>query len=624
MARVRKRSLFAFAGVLTLGLLAAALVPAGAGAAPKAPKLGGGFIGTHQPAALSLVRTVDVRQLAAAAAPGFGNGNSPSNELVPANHEFEKALPVLEEGGIPTPTPSDTQVNYRPNAFGWESIDHLDQRFAGGGNQFSLEPPDQGLCVGSTDSPNGSADGTELIATVNDAIAFYDTTTHQFGLPLTLSEFFGLPPTINRTTGEFGPFISDPKCYFDPDTDRWFVTTLVITQDPDTGELMAPTFTYIAVSMSDEMLDGWFIYALDTTDANHSGCPCFGDQPLIGADANGFFVSTAEYSLDCFSGGPCEFNGPQIYALPKLGLESGSTTNGVQFSSLTHSQGGRTTGTVQPATSPNGVYDSSRGGTEYFLSGFDCLPTFGCPIAPGNFNEISVWAITNTSSLNTVANLQLSMHDMFSEPYGTPVPQIQRDGPRPLGEEVGEPVPPVNANDSRMNQVVYAKGRLWSGINTIVDPGPRDGIAWFQVIPSVASGLVSGNIQNQGYVAAANRFLSFPSIGVGDDGKGVMYFSLMGPTDFPSSAHVTITPAGIGTAVVVDNAGWRPEDGFTCYAAFGGGLCRWGDYSAAVWGPDGRIYGATERIGDNSRSYFANWSTFISPIAFATGGGGGG
>ena len=30
-------------------------------------------------------------------------------------------------------------------------------------------------------------------------------------------------------------------------------------------------------------------------------------------------------------------------------------------------------------------------------------------------------------------------------------------------------------------------------------------------------------------------------------------------------------------------------------------------------GPDGTIYSATEFIGDNSRTFFANWSTFIWP-----------
>jgi hypothetical protein len=42
-------------------------------------------------------------------------------------------------------------------------------------------------------------------------------------------------------------------------------------------------------------------------------------------------------------------------------------------------------------------------------------------------------------------------------------------------------------------------------------------------------------------------------------------------------------------------------------------MCRWGDYSASVAGSDGQIYSATQMISDDSRTFFANWSTFIWP-----------
>jgi hypothetical protein len=36
-------------------------------------------------------------------------------------------------------------------AFGFEGLNHYQQRCSRGGNQFSVEPPDQGLCVGNGD-----------------------------------------------------------------------------------------------------------------------------------------------------------------------------------------------------------------------------------------------------------------------------------------------------------------------------------------------------------------------------------------------------------------------------------------------------------------------------------------
>jgi hypothetical protein len=143
---------------------------------------------------------------------------------------------------------------------------------------------------------------------------------------------------------------------------------------------------------------------------------------------------------------------------------------------------------------------------------------------------------------------------------------------------VGEPLPVVEANDSRMNQVVFADGLLWSRLNTIVAPGPRDGIAFFTVKPTVSSGQVGGTIRNQGYVAVANGFLSFPSVGVNGSGRGVIAMSLMGPGHFPSAVQIDIDRGGVSGPVEIVRGGFRPEDGFTCYEALAGegAVCRWG------------------------------------------------
>src|SRR5882757_2490665 len=51
-------------------------------------------------------------------------------------------------------------------SFSLDGINHFEQRFvAGGANQFSIEPPDQGLCVG-----NGF-----VLETVNDTLQIFDT-----------------------------------------------------------------------------------------------------------------------------------------------------------------------------------------------------------------------------------------------------------------------------------------------------------------------------------------------------------------------------------------------------------------------------------------------------------------
>jgi hypothetical protein len=119
-----------------------------------------------------------------------------------------------------------------------------------------------------------------------------------------LNTFFHLPAQIDRTTGVAGNFPSDPKCYFDTDTQRFFLT--VLQEDP------APSVrahTLIAVSKTSDPTGDWYLYSLDATDDGldgtpaHPNCPCFGDQPLIGADAYGFFVTTNEFGdVEGFNG----------------------------------------------------------------------------------------------------------------------------------------------------------------------------------------------------------------------------------------------------------------------------------------------------------------------------------
>ena len=510
---------------------------------------------------------------------------------------LRKAAPALKPPRVPgLPI---TSVEARR---GWEGLDIRDTVFSQG---FEVEPPDQGLC-------GGTFQGTTFLwESVNLAIGLFDTQSNQYTPPaLGLNALYGAGPAFDPDSGKFGPFLSDPKCYFDPDTGRWFHSVLEADVDPGTGALTGGANTLLAVSTSRDPLGPYNVYAVD---ASHAGCNlCIGDQPLIGADANGFYVSTAEYDLDPPTGSS-GFFGAQIYAIDKRALAAGSDNPHV----VHFEPGTQFTGTVQPATSPSARYETAQGGTEYFMSAQDCEPP-DCHVDPDSLeNTIHVWAMTHTQTLRTTTpNPRLFDRTVDSQVYGTPIPQRQKPGPHPLGESHNEPVPPVEANDARMNQVVFAGGRLWGGVNTIADPGPRDGIAWFSVDPRVSASGVQATVKGQGYVAGRDKgsFVTFPSIGVNDDGRGVVAYSLMGDRYYPSAAQTGINRGGLTTGVQITRNGSKPEDGFTCYEEEGNGPnCRWGDYSASFALPTGEIWSATEFIGDNARTQFANWSTFVWP-----------
>src|SRR5260370_13902311 len=98
----------------------------------------------------------------------------------------------------------------------FDGLNFRQQRLANRGNQFRVEPPDQGLCAG-----NGF-----VVEAVNDVLRVFDTAGNPVLGVIDLNTFFGYAPAIVRSTGKVGPFVTDPSCYFDPDTQRWFVVVL--------------------------------------------------------------------------------------------------------------------------------------------------------------------------------------------------------------------------------------------------------------------------------------------------------------------------------------------------------------------------------------------------------------
>lgn len=503
---------------------------------------------------------------------------------------------------IPAPPGRDI-VAPGSNFFGFTGITQADQRTAGTGvyanTQFSLEPPDQGLCVG-----NGL-----VMETVNNALAIYDRSGTLVGGPTSLSQFYGLAPEIVRAKPlKFGPFLSDPRCRFDRDTQRWFVTELEFDVDPVTGAFGNRASQLIAVSQTADPTGAYSVLSFDTTDLDHPGCPCFGDQPLLGFDANGLYITTNEFPLN----GP-GFNGAQVYALSKRALAAGvlPTVVHINAGALPAPDGGSWY-TIQPATSPTArdeenEDDGDKRGTEYFLSALDFLNA--------GDNRVAAWALTNTRSLAAAApNVALQNVVLPSTAYYPPLPAEQKAGPIPLGNLVKGTLEFLNTNDDRMQQVVYAGGRLWAGVNTGLDTGSKTGIAYFVVKPHLSEDdTLTARQIGGGYVAAKGENLLFPSIGVNATGQAVMACTLSGPDYFPSAAYTVLT--GRFSSIRLAAAGTAPEDGFTGYAAFGGtGVARWGDYSAAVADADGSIWFAAEYIADKPRTLLANWATFIGTV----------
>jgi hypothetical protein len=560
-------------------------------------------------------------------------------------------------------------------AASFDGLNFRQQRLANGGNQFSVEPPDQALCVG-----NGF-----VLESVNDVLNVYDGAGNQLLGVTDLNTFYGYPPAIKRgVPNRFGPSITDPTCLFDSATQRWFHVVLTLDRinvDPATGLSLSQSLSGlnhldIAVSNGPSPLGAWTIYRVPVQDDGTQGTPdhhcrptattpagrtnpraCLGDYPHIGADANGFYVTTNEFNL--FTAG---FHAAQIYAFSKAALAAGApAVTMFQYDTIDAqtllAPGVTVPGfTVIPATSSASGFATDAKGTEWFLSTLAVFQDSGVD------DRVVLWALTNTRALAAGAAPTLSSALVGTVQYSDPPRAAQpgtgtNDQARqwPLGQcienaacnlflngipaGVPETIGVINSNDSRMGQVTYANGKLWgaftTGIATATDPTPRAGAVFLVLQPQlgVKPATVKGaKIVQQGYIALDGASLVFPTAAATESGRGVVSFTLTGAADFPSVAYAPLDAlVGAGDVRVVQ-AGVGLQDGFSEYTNVFGGRPRWGDYGAAA--VDGNsIWFATEYIAQScdlatyeagftaafgscggTRTSLGNWATRVTKV----------
>jgi hypothetical protein len=524
-----------------------------------------------------------------------------------------------------------------------------DQRFANGGNQFSVEPPDQGLCAG-----NGF-----VLESTNDVLRIFKAADGSAASAVVdLNTFYGYDPAINRKVSplRFGPSVTDPSCYFDPDTQRWFHVVLTLDRaSPTTQSLSGANHLDVAVSATSDPRGSWVVYRIPvqndgTQGTPDHGCiarvagknvhgPCLGDYPHIGADANGFYVTTNEFNLAAPG-----FHGAQVYALSKHQLAANAPAVNVVHFDTTEAAfllDGAPGFTIWPAQSPGGIYDVDDGGTEFFLSSHAVFTQ------TGSDNRLRVWTMTNTGSLDSASPAPvLSARVAQVTAYAIPPSSPQPAGNVPLRDCVADAAcaPLVGAtvfdnvearlpsNDSRMQQVVYANGKLWGALDTgLVLSGSSTavaGIAFFVLNPS------SLHVFQQGYIGLENNNLTYPALAVTPSGRSAIAFTVVGPDHFPSAGYASLDAiVGAGDIhIVSDGAG--PQDGFTGYKPLVNPIRpRWGDYGAAA--ADGetiwiasesieqactftqyKVNVAGSRFGtcNETRGSLGNWATRISRL----------
>lgn len=547
----------------------------------------------------------------------------------------------------------------------FDGLNFRQQRLANLGRQFSVEPPDQALCAG-----NGF-----VVESTNDVLTVFDTAGNQLLGVTDLNSFYGYAPAIVRGSPNlFGPSITDPTCLFDSDTQRWFHVVLTLDRinvdangQSTSSALSGRNHLDIAVSDTSSPLGAWTIYRIPVQDDGTEGTPdhgcgssgtppgrthpnaCLADYPHSGADASGFYVTTNEFSFF-----PPGFHGAQVYAFSKHALASlAPSVTMFQYDTVDTPAGaeGFPGFTVWPAQSPGLGFSTDAGGTEFFLSSL--------AVFTGLDNRLALWALTNTQALDSAAAPLLVNAIVNTLFYTNPPRSFQpgsgtNDATRnwPLGQciedatcnlflngiptALKETIGKLNSNDSRMQQVMFANGKLWgalgTGIVTDTDPTPRAGVVFFILQPQVSATAVKAKVVQQGYLAIDNASLIYPTTAATDSGRGVVSFTVTGTSTFPSVGYASLDALVGAGDMHVARAGAGLQDGFSEYTNVFGGRPRWGDYGAAA--VDGNsIWLGTEFINQScdlatyeagfsssfgscggTRTSLGNWATRITQV----------
>ena len=586
--------------------------------------------------------------------------------------DFNRPRPGFKNGKFPkhpldAPVVASSPVASSDAALSFLGLNHRDQRLANGGNQFSLEPPDQALCVG-----NGF-----VVEAVNSVLRVFNSAS---GEAITtgaqdLNTFLGYPAAINRTTGVIGPQVIDPICLYDDDMGRFVLATTTLGSLPN-GDFTGKNTIDIAVSNTGDPTGTWTVYKVPAQNDGTDGTPdhgcededgahaaCFQDYPHIGNDANGVYITTNEYDL--FGDG---FNAAQVFALSKTELVAHPASIRVTLVENLNVDGSPGF-TVWPSISQSGEHSTEANGTEYMLSTIagDGSET-GNPT--GTARRIGVWGITNTASLDAtnpalgVTSRLLNSNTYVFPPKSTQPatnPSTGAPSPFPLGQCVNDTTIPTpfgpgcwqlfffpedepahdevisspDSLDGRMQQTWFVNGHLWGAAGTAVRVGGelKAGIVWFDVVPKInGSGKVEAKLKRQGYLALADNNLTMPAIAMTPDGDGAIAFTIMGETRYPTAAYARIDESGAVGPIRVAAAGIGVDDGFTSYKAFVGDppRTRWGDYGAAVVNGDD-IWLASEYIAQScslaqyltgaigscggTRTSLGNWATRVTRLA---------
>ena len=436
------------------------------------------------------------------------------------------------------------------------------------------QPPDMALAA----SPNFVLQG------VNTSFAVFDTHGNiQPGWPKNAQQFDNVPNPPNNCDPH-GPFLSDPRAFFDPNNGRFW--TAILQVEGAFG--IAPncpfqSLYWISVSQTSDPNGAWNVFAFEMS----LGTKNAADYTQFGFDAHAIY-----FNANMFNQAGTAYEYDELFGANKAKMEAGQSVTAFGFTHL--KANGVLVDTVQPVETE--VPTNEQLGLGLFVNTFnmngdgthDCFTT--------SCKGIVVWAMTNPGTRNA----SLSGIVIKTLQYISP-PNADQPGCTQCIETI----------DTRITGTpVFSNGTIsWS-----IDTGAQNktqvvpAILWGQVTPQIADGHLKGAfIFQSGYFGfEGDQDASFGAMMTDNNGDLIMVYDTMSSTLNPSAAYTgrraTFLLGFFHDAGKFLQKGIKPT-----------GDSRWGDYEATSY--DGfstdNIWMATEFSGSNT-----DWHTVIGETQF--------
>ncbi len=348
-------------------------------------------------------------------------------------------------------------------------------------------------------------------------------------------------------------FVSDPKVQYDAANGRWFATLADVT----TGQVL------MAVSATSDPMGSWHQTRIPSTSTGD----CL-DQPILGVGSTTVIVSVNVFSQT--KSNPCTtpYQGAQYWVVNKADLMNGVSPPATYASPIDSTQF-----SIHP------VQVEGNSAVHYMIT------TFG----------LATGATSSTLELFTVSGTPPGAVTVLTTSFSMPVSSAP-----PPATQPGRNVPTIDAGDNRVNEAVWAGGKLWVGFDeACLSDATRACVRLAEI--DTTAGVVLQDFD----IDLAGRYVFYPAFRMDGMGDLAVVFGYSSASDYPGlmwTGRLPGDPLNTLQAPLVIVQGTGLDTYSTC-----SGTCRYGDYFGAGLDPsNASVVWLAGEYGTSS-----DWGTYI-------------